>query len=107
MALEAPSSGDHPLVALDPGEATLTVQGELLPPAGTVVLLDQGGQRVSPFTVTSAERVGDDARLRVAESVPLSWDPTSQTSEFICQPRTSQHGLHVVRSTPVAHATVP
>ncbi|MBM3475341.1 MAG: heparinase [Armatimonadetes bacterium] len=105
LALEAAPSGDHPLVALDSTEGTLTVQGELLPPAGTIVLLDHAGQRVSPFTVTAAERVGDNSRLTVAERVALSWDAATQTSTFICQPRTSYQGPHVVRFAPVAHAT--
>jgi hypothetical protein len=106
LTSEAAPWGDHPLVALGPAEGTLTVQGELLPPAGTVVLLDQGGQRVSPFTVTSSERVGDNSRLTVAERVALSWDAATQTSTFICQPRTTYQGPHIVRVTPVAHATM-
>ncbi|MBM3499594.1 MAG: heparinase, partial [Armatimonadetes bacterium] len=107
MTAEAASSGDHPLVGLDPVTQTLIVRGDLRPPAGTVVLLDQGGQRVSPFTVVSAERVGDDTRLRVSESVPLTWDAASQTSEFVCRPGTRHSGPHVVRFMPVARAAVP
>lgn len=91
------------LLAADGPAGTLTVAGELLPPAGTVVLLDQAGQRVSPFTVVKAERVGTSSRLTVAEGVGLTYDAATQTSTFICQPKTTHQGAHVVRVMPVAH----
>jgi hypothetical protein len=104
LSAEAAPAGDHPLVAVDAVGGTLTVQGEFLPPAGTVVVLDQAGQRVSPFTVAAAHPVGENTQLAPAESVPLLWDAATQTSQFVCQPRTTHQGPHVVRSTPIAHA---
>lgn len=91
------------LLTTDRQAGILTVEGELLPPAGTVVLLDQGGQRVSPFTVVKAERDGATTRLRVAEGVGLDYDAAKQTSTFVCQPRTTQQGPHLVRVVPVGH----
>ena len=107
MQLRAPDSGAHALLAIDPEDRALTVKGDLLPPAGTVVLLDHGGQRLSPFTVTSAEHVGGDTRLTVAEDVPLAWDAATQTSEFLCQPQTTHQGPHGVRAVSVTHAVLP
>jgi hypothetical protein len=79
------------------------VAGDLLPPAGAVVLLDQAGQRVSPFTVVKAERAGANSRLTVAEGVGLTYDAARQTSTFVCQPKTTHQGAHGVRVTPVVH----
>gem|GEM_PF-645562 len=91
------------LLAADRQAGTLTVVGEVLPPAGTVVLLDQAGERVSPFTVTKAEPDGANSRLTVAEGVGFDYDPATETSTFRGQPKTTHHGPHLLRQMPVAH----
>lgn len=91
------------LLAADRQAGTLTVTGEFLPPAGTVVLLDQAGQRVSPFTVVTAQRDDAVSRLSVAEGVGFDYDPATETSTFICQPRSRHQGPHTLRCVPVAH----
>jgi hypothetical protein len=106
-AVETESVPPARLLAADRQAGTLTVEGEVLPPAGTVVLLDQAGQRVSPCTVTKAERDGANSRVTVAEGVGFDYDPDTETSTFLCQPKTSHQGPHVLRLVPVAHLVGP
>jgi hypothetical protein len=95
------------LLAADRQAGTLTVEGEMRLPAGTVVLLDQAGQRVSPFTIVKAERDGANTRLTVAEDVGFVYAAAAETSTFICQPKTTHQGQHQVRVVPVAHLGGP
>jgi hypothetical protein len=67
------------------------------------VLLDQAGQRISPFTVVKADRAGANSRLAVVEDVALEYDAAAETSTFVCQPKTRHQGPHRLRLTPVAH----
>jgi hypothetical protein len=94
------------LLAADRQAGTLTFEGEVLPPPGTVVLLDQAGQRVSPFTVVKAEHDGASTRLTVAEGVGLDFHAATETSTFLCQPKTSHQGPHALRLVPVASLAV-
>lgn len=92
-----------PLLAVDRSARTLTVAGDLLPPDGTVVLLDHAGQRTSAFTVLQSERVAEGLRLTVAEDPGFTWDAAAQRAEFVCQPHQSFTGPHRVRSAPVSY----
>lgn len=102
-AISAPGGRGAPLVAVDRAAQSLTVAGELLPPTGAVVLLDHAGQRTSAFTVVHSERVPEGSRLTVAEDPGFAWDAAAQQAEFICQPRETFTGPHLLRATPVSY----
>lgn len=91
------------LLAVDRAANALTVEGEFVVPPGTVVLLDQAGERVSPFTVTATERAGAATRVVVAEGVGFEYDPDAQTSTFLCRPGTRHQGPHRLSCVPAAH----
>lgn len=103
LRLETKAVAPARLLAADRQAGALVVEGEFLPPVGTVVCLDQAGQRLSPFTMAKAEREGANTRLTVAEGVGFDYDATTETSRFICQPKTTHQGPHTLRLTPVAH----
>lgn len=104
FVVKAEPMQEHALLAVkrDPGGSTLTVAGEFLPPAGTIIAVDHGGQRVSPYTVTASARVGDNSTLTIAEDAGFEFDPATSTSTFVFLPRASYAGPHAVRLYPVA-----
>lgn len=95
---------EHPLLAVGRSTRTLTVAGDLSVEPGGVVMLDHAGQRISPYTVVTCERVGAGTRVTVAEAPGIEWDATTSTSTFVFMPHTTYQGPHVLRSTPVIHA---
>jgi hypothetical protein len=101
-SLAAIPVGDRALLAVDRAAQAITVQGELLPAAGTVITLDHAGRRTSAYTVAKSERQGEDSRITVVEDPGFDWDAATQTATFKTWPGTTYQGPHVVRLTPTA-----
>ena len=94
---------EHRLLAVDRQAGALAAEGEFLPPAGAVVLLDHARQRVSAYTVTQSRRTAANSQLMVSEDPGFDWDAAGQTATFRTVPGTTFTGPHVLRMTPIAH----
>jgi heparinase II/III-like protein len=97
---------EHELLAVarDSSGGSLLVEGELLPPGGTIITLDHAGQRTSAREITCATVEGGNSRMLLADDPGFEFDAASQTSRFVCLPLTHHTGRHVVRLYPVGHA---
>ena len=88
------------------GAGTLLLDDGFVPAPGTVIVVDHGGKRCSPYTVKSATREGRQVRVELAEDPGFEYDAAAQTSQFIFLPRESYTGEHVVRFYPLAQMAV-
>lgn len=103
--LRAGELAEHRLLAVraeDRGHSLL-VKGEFLPPAGTVVVLDQAGERRPAYEVVSSTREGADSRLALSGNPGIEFDAGTGTSTYTFLPLTHHTGPHVVHPCPVAH----
>jgi hypothetical protein len=98
------ASTEHALLVVDRDARAITVEGALSAEPGDIIMLDHAGERVSPYTVVSAEPDGESTRVQVAEEPGIGWDAEASASSFVFVPHTAHEGPHVVRTTPVAHA---
>jgi hypothetical protein len=105
VALQTEQPAEHPLLAVSRSDAShsLLLDGRLLPPPGSVILVDHGGQRTSAYQVLSAGSEGSGSRLVLTADPGFEYDAETQTSRFVFLPLTTHSGRHVVRFCPVAH----
>jgi len=87
------------------GAGTLLLDEGFTPAAGTVIVIDHGGKRCSPYTVKSAKVEKQQVRVGLAGDPGFEYDAASQTSKFVFLPRESYTGEHVVRFIPLAQVT--
>lgn len=88
------------------GAGTLLLDEGFIPTPGTVIVVDHGGQRCSPYTVKSATPEAGKVRVALAEDPGFEYEAKTQTSKFVFLPRESYTGAHVVRFYPLAQVIV-
>lgn len=104
LALESGAPAEHELleVSRDTGGSSLLVAGEFLPDAGTVITIDHGGLRTSPYTVASASEEGGNSRIAIEGDPGFEFDAGARSATFIFMPRETYEGTHLLRFLPVA-----
>lgn len=97
---------EYPLLAVDrsSGECSLLLEGEIQPPAGSIAVLDQAGERTSAYEVASATTGNGRTRLILAIDPGIEFDAATQTSTFVTLPLSQHTGGHAVRMGSVAHS---
>jgi hypothetical protein len=107
FSLDAGATTEHALLSVgrENGRGSLMVAGEFLPPAGTIITVDHGGQRTSAYTVASSAMEGENSWLELVDEPGFEFDLEASTSTFVFVPLESYEGTHTVRLVPVAEVT--
>jgi hypothetical protein len=107
FGMDTGSTVERPLLAVErnDGRGSLLVAGQFLPPAGAVITVDHGGQRISPYTVASATIEGENSRIQLADDPGFAYDLEASSSTFVFVPLATYEGPHSVRLVPVAEVT--
>lgn len=92
------------LVDVDAETGTLVVEGEMSVPAGSVITLGHGGERVSAYTVEQTSMEGANTVIAIRQPPGFTYDPAAETSTFEYVPHLTYEGPHTVTFVPVAHS---
>jgi Zn ribbon nucleic-acid-binding protein len=104
LSLDTGATIEHALLSVgrENGHGSLMVAGEFLPPAGTIITVDHGGQRTSAYTVASSTVEGENSWIELVDDPGFEFDLEASTSTFVFVPLESYEGAHTVRLVPVA-----
>ncbi len=104
LSLDTGATIEHALLSVgrENGHGSLMVAGEFLPPAGTIITVDHGGQRTSAYTVASSTVEGENSWIELVDDPGFEFDLEASTSTFVFVPLESYEGVHTVRLMPIA-----